>query len=353
MTVKRFVAPTARDALRRVKEELGPDAVVVANKAVPGGVEITAMSADSLDALSAQANARPVSRPVARPAAPPAHPPLANPAATKPASKPVSSASPSIDEDDYSVSLSAKANVHPPFRPWQPALAEVPPASAVPVKPATKTYSKPQFPTITTDKKHISSSEAAKPQPTSAAAATPTHAAAPPPRPRTTEFDEELLIPKRPPLPATEHRPAKREYDAEPVPAAPSVPPAGEAQVAELMAEMQTIKGLLERQLAGFAWGEMARDNPTQAMLLAEMLEAGFSGFLSRRLIDELPAGLNLADGRKWMVSAVNRRLRTLTGDTDIIDGGGIFALVGPTGGWQDHDDCQVGGSLRGEIRCR
>ena len=46
MTVKRFVAPTAREALRLVKEELGPDAIVVANKAVPGGVEITAMSDD-------------------------------------------------------------------------------------------------------------------------------------------------------------------------------------------------------------------------------------------------------------------------------------------------------------------
>ena len=54
MTVKRYVADSARECLRRVKEELGPDAIVVSNRQVDGGVEITAMSADSLDALSMQ-----------------------------------------------------------------------------------------------------------------------------------------------------------------------------------------------------------------------------------------------------------------------------------------------------------
>jgi flagellar biosynthesis GTPase FlhF len=34
MTVKRFVGATARDCLRRAKEEFGPDAVVISNKAV-------------------------------------------------------------------------------------------------------------------------------------------------------------------------------------------------------------------------------------------------------------------------------------------------------------------------------
>lgn len=52
MTVKRYFADTAREALRRVKAELGPDAIVVSNRAVEGGIEIMAMSADSLTDLS-------------------------------------------------------------------------------------------------------------------------------------------------------------------------------------------------------------------------------------------------------------------------------------------------------------
>jgi flagellar biosynthesis protein FlhF len=76
----------------------------------------------------------------------------------------------------------------------------------------------------------------------------------------------------------------------------------------------------------------MSRQNPSQATLLAELLDAGFSSALARRLIDEMPRESSPTDGRKWLTSAINRRLRTLTGDSDIIDQGGVFALVGPTG---------------------
>ncbi|MEE8058216.1 MAG: flagellar biosynthesis protein FlhF [Pseudomonadales bacterium] len=40
MQVKRFVAPTMRLALKMVREEIGPEAVILSNKRVPDGVEI-------------------------------------------------------------------------------------------------------------------------------------------------------------------------------------------------------------------------------------------------------------------------------------------------------------------------
>jgi flagellar biosynthesis protein FlhF len=95
---------------------------------------------------------------------------------------------------------------------------------------------------------------------------------------------------------------------------------------------MQTIKGLLERQLAGFAWSDMTRHAPAKAQLLGEMLEVGFSGLLARRLVEDMPEDLELQEGRKWLTGAVNRRLRTLTAENDLIERGGVFALVGPTG---------------------
>jgi flagellar biosynthesis protein FlhF len=106
----------------------------------------------------------------------------------------------------------------------------------------------------------------------------------------------------------------------------------GGVQVQQLMNEMKSIKSLLERQLAGFAWGDMTRHAPARAQLLGEMLEAGFSGLLSRRLVEDMPDELEMQDGRKWLTSAVNRRLRTLTSENDLIERGGVFALVGPTG---------------------
>ncbi len=62
------------------------------------------------------------------------------------------------------------------------------------------------------------------------------------------------------------------------------------------------------------------------------MLEAGFSGQLARRLTSELSAEMGLEEGRKWLMSALNRRLRTLGNEGDLIDRGGVYALVGPTG---------------------
>jgi flagellar biosynthesis protein FlhF len=109
-------------------------------------------------------------------------------------------------------------------------------------------------------------------------------------------------------------------------------PGADALQTAQLMDEMRAIKRLLEHQLAGFAWGEVARENPTRALLLSEMLTAGFSAGLARRLVNDLPQDLGQEESRKWLTAAVNRRLRTLASDADFIDRGGVYALVGPTG---------------------
>jgi flagellar biosynthesis protein FlhF len=109
-------------------------------------------------------------------------------------------------------------------------------------------------------------------------------------------------------------------------------PPESPAQVSQLMEEMKVIKGLLERQLAGFAWGEMAKESPVKVQLASELLDAGFAGQSARRLVQEMPGDLSLDDGRKWLRAAVNRRLRTLPAEADFVDQGGVYALVGPTG---------------------
>ena len=62
MRIKRTFAPTMRDALQLVKQEQGPDAVILGNKKVPGGVEI--LSAIDFDeaAISSMAAIAPAPR---------------------------------------------------------------------------------------------------------------------------------------------------------------------------------------------------------------------------------------------------------------------------------------------------
>ena len=52
MNVKRIVAKTSREAMRQLRDALGPDAVILSNRAVEGGVEVLALPADDIAAMA-------------------------------------------------------------------------------------------------------------------------------------------------------------------------------------------------------------------------------------------------------------------------------------------------------------
>jgi flagellar biosynthesis protein FlhF len=52
MNAKKFVAATSREALRLVRDDLGPDAVILSNRKVGNGVEIVALAGSELSALT-------------------------------------------------------------------------------------------------------------------------------------------------------------------------------------------------------------------------------------------------------------------------------------------------------------
>ncbi len=62
MSMKKFVAKTSREALQRVRAELGPDAVILANRKLDDGVEITALSNDEFAGLAQECKTVPVGR---------------------------------------------------------------------------------------------------------------------------------------------------------------------------------------------------------------------------------------------------------------------------------------------------
>jgi flagellar biosynthesis protein FlhF len=289
MNVKRFFGETARDCLRQVKEALGPDAIVVSNKAVPGGVEIMAMSAAGLAALSQPPAARQTAAAAGISAALPVQSAPQRPVAPIPQMRPAAASVVTARDDDYTVSLSSQARQQPMFRPWQPPAHDAPTARTQCAEPAPRPVAEVQRPRPL----------AAKPAPV-------------PSQDQVTSALRSVL---------DEARDAQAGSDAETT-----------QQINHLMDEMHSIKALLEQQLAGFAWGEMARNAPARAQLLGEMLDAGFSGQLSRRLTQDMPAELPPEAGRKWLQAALNRRLRTLSNEDDLIERGGVYALVGPTG---------------------
>ena len=225
MNVRKFIAATAREALHKVKELLGPDAIILSNRAIPGGVEIMAVAASDMDLIiPARGEERP--------------------------------------SDDYTVRLSSPANS----------------AAARPVSPAAPI--------------------AASRSPQS-------------------------------PLPPLMPRPAP-QIDR-PV-AASAEKPQAEIVPAEVMDEIRSLRKMFEQHLAGVAWGETARSEPVKTEILRQMLDAGFSPKFSRDLLAELPRDLNAMEALAWVKGGADRSLLTINADNDIVDRGGIYALVGPTG---------------------
>ncbi|MBL8501175.1 MAG: flagellar biosynthesis protein FlhF [Nitrosomonas sp.] len=99
----------------------------------------------------------------------------------------------------------------------------------------------------------------------------------------------------------------------------------------DIIAEIQAMKSTLEDQLATVAWGSFTQRSPEKVKLLRTLLDTGFSPLLARRLIDKLSAGLDYEHSLKQAMSALAFNLRT-AGSDDMIEKGGVYALIGPTG---------------------
>jgi flagellar biosynthesis protein FlhF len=140
------------------------------------------------------------------------------------------------------------------------------------------------------------------------------------------------------PHPALSHRPSAPPSPGgvpEPLATAANAPvfsPAQEKVVRDIVNEIRSLRGVLEGQLAGFAWNEMQRREPVKLDLLRQMLTAGFSPFLSRQLLEKMPAGYDAGKGLRWLKAALIHNLRVATPNDDIVERGGVYALVGPTG---------------------
>ena len=273
MDVKRYFAPTAREALRQLKQELGADAIVLANRPVEGGVEILALPAEAVGALPGGSSA---------PAA--ARPPEPAKGGHRAAAAYAQAAS---SEEEPVVTLSSRG----PQR-----------RSAPEIKPFA------------------------------------------PPRMETPEYvvrkEEEEAERIRRAMEAARKEPPAPEPLREPGWfGAASVAPAVEARIEALQEQnvllarqLGKIQEMIERQLAGFAWNEAVRKAPARARLLGEMLEAGFSPALAREVCDRIEATEDWDAAREAAMARLGARLEVVGSDDDLIDRGGVYAIVGPTG---------------------
>ena len=301
MNVKRYFAKTAREALRMLKDELGPDAVVLSNRAVNNGVEILALPAGDVASLQrARSQAQAQAQAAAAAAVAPAPAPVA------PAPQPKTAAD--FFDDDFRLSLSRAAATRP----------AAPPSAPRPVPAAAQAAPQPFIPPrveLNREVFNAASSQVRRPPAEPARPQAP--AAAQPRSPLRSDAPRAAEAPARP-------RPAGIEEEAR--------IRALESANSQMANELAAIRGMIERQLAGFAWGEMSRSAPGRTRLIGDLLEAGFSATLARELAEAVPEDEAPEDAHRLLHAALAQRFRAMDCDADIIDRGGVFALVGPTG---------------------
>ncbi len=108
-------------------------------------------------------------------------------------------------------------------------------------------------------------------------------------------------------------------------------------QIAEMLSEMREMRRVVESQLTTISWSNILQRDPIKSSILSTLLAAGFSAALSRQMTERLPADLNHEDASAWIKTTLAKNLITVEDslaeeETEVLDQGGIFALIGPTG---------------------
>lgn len=103
-----------------------------------------------------------------------------------------------------------------------------------------------------------------------------------------------------------------------------------EPTLAEMKKELKTLRGLLETQLSGLAWGDLKRRFPSQAELLQRLTKLGLGTKLCQQIIADISDDNDIET--LWEQSLARLQESIPTADHGLLDEGGIVALVGPTG---------------------
>jgi flagellar biosynthesis protein FlhF len=298
VNVNRYVGKTTREALAAVKAALGPDAVVLSNRQVDGGIEIVAIPSDQMGELNATVRRarEPAPRVEQRP----------RPVVERQAVKTEPKAP--VEDSDFTVTLGQHIA----------RLAREQESTLLPRMRQAASFEQ----TLTTRPLHEVQNSQMDVRPFTPPRVYPDGSPY-------TESEAQTVARPAKAIPAA-IRPSQATRPASPM-RDPQIEVL-EASNARLVEEIGSIKGILERQLAGFAWSEISRNAPARTQMMSELLEAGFSAQMARTLTEDLAGDLPPAEARKAVKNRLSRQLKLVNSDTDIIDQGGVYALVGPTG---------------------
>ncbi|MFL7979128.1 flagellar biosynthesis protein FlhF, partial [Xanthomonas vasicola] len=362
MKIKRFVAPDMRTAFRMVREEHGPDAVILSNRRTAEGIEIVAASnydeelvqraletARSETPVAAHQEPAPIqqapaAQAPAKPAAP-VHAPL-NPAADASVSQRQRVAS-AAEDMIAAMALRQPVNVPrqtPAAAPVRTASIPSPAAQALAHAVAVTTAPRQEHALSAVPEQLFADFLTTAPVQRPAVQAAPAQAASPvmaaalavhagyghneDERDDEADFDLDDALPQiLPPASLPPIVTAPVALAAVPVAAAPA--PQNDEELKQLRGELALMRQMIEREMNRLT-DERLRGSPVRAQALELMDDYGFDAGLIRDVALQIPADTELHRGRGLMLGLLSKRLPVAP--VDPLERGGVIALVGPTG---------------------
>ncbi|MDR5810323.1 flagellar biosynthesis protein FlhF [Caballeronia sp. LZ019] len=350
MNIRKFIGANSRDALRQVREALGPDAVVLSNRTLDdGSVEIVSVADSDIASISpdAQDLAVPATFASATPRAALAQ--AAAAAARQAAPNPYASGDvfssvfgANTDADDEAASSADEASrTMADSNPWliqharriaeQAATPSNRPLTAssaiarglgVPVPPKAQGVDKTE--TANHALRQLAQPKIDTPDWAREAAQVAARRAA-----------QKINAS----APQAEASPASTEgaFDGLPANAAAVVTEAIRARMEEVvnetvMNELSSMRSMMEEHFSGLLWGDRQRRTPSNAVLTKRLFAAGFSAQLVRMVIDNMPEMESAEHAMEWVQQVLESNLPVMASEDALMERGGVFALMGPTG---------------------
>ena len=245
MKIKRFVAADMRQAMREVREEQGPDAVILSTRRMDEGIEIIA----------------------------------------------------AVDFDEALVREAARHGAPLQVEPRTP--VESAPAEAKPAAIRRGDVAPPPLPTASRHHDDgVTVSLSRRAAMTSSAETSPVRVA--PPRAVEPPVQSATPAPVEAPAPAAAFDPS--------APIHPLLERAMQ-DTARVRAELGSLRDLLETQLSSLIWNDMERRQPLRARVLREMTRLGIESDVARQLVDDLPNNLSAEQARYLPLGMLSRGL--------------------------------------------
>lgn len=359
MNIRKFTGATSRDALRLVREALGADAVVLSNRTLDdGSVEIVALADSDLAAVTPPAAARPR---IAASRMPESVPAAAVPgivsrpgvALGRPTVNPYAAGEgglPDVFSSVFGASADADEATAQPSAIDDEAPAAAAPSSAAPA-PAAASEPAPWLvehaKRLTQQRDALMARAQATPAAPQASAPAPQAAssATPPNWARDIVRDAERRMPAaatRAPdtNPGAAHAAKAVERTRLSADAAAAVADAVKSRIERIvndtvMQELGELRGMMAEQFDSLMWHDRQRRSAVHGALTKHLFAAGFSAQLVRMLVDNMPAGdgaQTFEQAAEWAQSVLASNLPVLDSEDALMERGGVFALMGPTG---------------------